>query len=230
MSGGERVFNLVDAAQLVVDRDVFVGLPVECSWGARGAAGRSNASAFHRVPIRSACTESASGDRRTRVQFVPVRVVARRRPAAGSTNVVQSCQGLQRLLLRFPNAYVPGVKVFEANGEGDRTNQSLGFALYDHRVGPTEEEEAVLRNIDDRAPVRTLPAPAGALALFLRTTIIRCDRIRRALKLGMDTMTPEQQKVAIEMMELHVARPSTANTDGPMRNRRASGRPVAPRR
>jgi hypothetical protein len=124
--------------------------------------------------------------------------------------VVQACQGLQRLLLRFPNAFVPGIKVFEASAEGDRTNLSMGFALYDHRVGPTPEEERVLQNID-------------ALALFLRSNIIKCDRIRRTLKLGPDSMTAPQQQVAVEMMDLHVARPAATPMDAVGRPRALDG-------
>ena len=36
--------------------------------------------------------------------------------------------------------------------------------------------------------------------------MVQCDRIRRILKLG-DNMSPQQQQVAVEMMDLHVVRP-----------------------
>ena len=36
--------------------------------------------------------------------------------------------------------------------------------------------------------------------------MVHCDRIRRILKMG-DNMTPQQQQVAVEMMDLHVVRP-----------------------
>ena len=168
------MFHTVLAAELEPERDVFVGLPVETT----------NKQTFHRVPIRSACTDGLSGDRRLRVQFVD-----------GNRNVVQNCAGLQRLLIRFPNAFVPGIRVFEASNDNDRTNLSMGFSLYDHRTGPTPEEEAVLQNIN-------------ALAAFLCNTLVRCDRIRSVLKLGPDNMPIEKQQVAADMMDLYVARPA----------------------
>jgi hypothetical protein len=168
------MYTVVPAVDLVPERDVFMGLPVETT----------NKQTFHRVPIRSACTESPSGDRRTRVQIVP-----------GNPNVVQSCVGLQRLLVRFPSVFVPGIKVFEAGGDSDRTNLSMGFAMYDYRAGPTPEEQRVLDNVD-------------SMALFLRTNMMRCDKIRRALKLGPDNMSVPQQQLAAEMMDLHIVRPA----------------------
>lgn len=181
------MFHVVNACELKPERDVFVGLPVETT----------NKQTFHRVPIRSACTEGPAGDRRVRVQLVD-----------NNPNVVKSCQGLQRLLLKFPSAFVPGIKVFEASNDNDRTNLSMGFALYDYRLGPTPEEQSVLDNID-------------ALALFLRQQMVRCDRIRRTLKLGPDNMTSQQQQVAADMMDLHVARPAV-DRSGENRSARAA--------
>lgn len=199
------MFHVVPTVDLNPERDVYVGLPVETT----------NKQTFHRVPVRSASTESASGDRRYRVNLVP-----------GASNVVQSVQGLRRLLLKFPSVFVPGIKVFEPERDGDRTNLSMGFAMYDHRVGPnrapvhmrtrgvvvTPEEQRVLDNVD-------------ALAMFLRNTMVRCDKIRRTLKLGPDNMTVAQQQVAAEMMELHVARPAVdiANRPGTLRDNAAGG-------
>ena len=181
------MFNVIAAADVEPERDVFVVLPTEAP---PNKAGGNNKQPFHRVPIRSACTESAGGDRRVRVQLVD-----------GHRNVVASAQGLQRLLLRFPRAYVPGVKVFEGNNDGDRTNLSMGFSLYDYRTGPTPEEQQVLGRID-------------TLADWLRRTIVGCNRIRRTLKLGPDHMDPQQQRVAADMMDLHVARPAVERSGG----------------
>ena len=166
------MFTVVAASELQAERDVLVGLPVE----------NTTKQTFHRIPIRSSNTQSATGDRRLQVKMV-----------ASQTHVVQSIQGLQRLLIKFPTVFVPGIKVFEANGENDRTNLSMGFALYDFRTGPTPEESRVVENLD-------------TLAMFLRKVMVRCDRFRRILKLG-DNMTAEQQQVAAEMMDLHVVRP-----------------------
>ena len=168
------MYHVVPVTDLVPERDVLVGLPVETT----------NKQTFHRVPVRAAHTESASGDQRTRVQMLP-----------GSPHVVQSCAGLPRLLLRFHSVFVPGIKVFEAANDNDRTNLSMGFSLYDHRTGPTPDEERVLQNMD-------------ALALFLRSTMVRCDKIRRTLKLGPENMTEQQQQFAAESMDLHVVRPA----------------------
>jgi hypothetical protein len=167
------MFHVVAASELNAERDVYVGLPMEST----------NKQTFHRIPIRSSCTESDVGDRRWSVKLVP-----------GHPNVVQSTQGLRRLLIKFPTVFVPGIKVFEANNDTDRTNLSMGFALYDSRVGPSPEETLVMKNLD-------------ALAMFLRRLLVQCDRIRRPLKLGGENMTPEQQQVAADMMDLHVARP-----------------------
>lgn len=113
------MFKVVPAADLQPERDVYMGLPVE----------NTNKQTFHRIPIRSSCTESETGDRRICVKLVP-----------GQQNVVLSCQELRRLLIKFPVVFVPGIKVFEASNDNDRTNLSMGFALYDSRVGPSPEE------------------------------------------------------------------------------------------
>ena len=198
------MFNVIPALDLNAERDVFMGLPVESN----------TKQTFYRIPIRSSSTESASGDRRIQVKLVP-----------GQTNVVQSVQGLQRLLIKFPQVFVPGIKVFEANNENDRTNTSMGFALYDFRTGPSADETQMLKNLD-------------GLAMFLRQTMVRCDRIRRVLKLG-ENMTPQQQQVAVEMrayfsgyakcalaemMDLHVARPLQERSDASL-FRGATGQP-----
>ena len=179
MSGGS-MFKVIPAVELNAQRDVYVGLPVE----------NTNKQTFHRIPIRSSCTESDTGDRRLHVKLLP-----------GQQNVVQSTQGLRRLLIKFPTVFVPGIKVFEANNDNDRTNMSMGFALYDSRVGPSPDETRVMENID-------------ALAGFLRRILVQCDRIRRTLKLGSENMTPEQQQVAADMMDLHVSRPVDTNAGG----------------
>ena len=162
----QAMFHTVLASELRADRDVFLGMPSDPT---------TNKQTFHRVPVRSAHTESPSGDQRTRVQFVD-----------GNKHIVQSVQGLRRLLIRFPQSFVPGIKVFEASGENDRTNLSMGFALYDYRVGPSPEEQRVLDNID-------------SLAAFLRETLVRCpcDKLRRMLKLDVGNMSPQ---VAADMM------------------------------
>lgn len=175
------MFTVVPALDLNAQRDVYVGLPVE----------NTNKQTFHRIPIRSSCTESDTGDRRIHVKFVP-----------GSQHVVQSTQGLRRLLIKFPSVFVPGIKVFEASNDNDRTNLSMGFALFDSRVGPSPDETKVMENLD-------------GLAAFLRNNLVQCDRIRRMLKIGGENMTSAQQQVAADMMDLHVARP----VDSSMYNR-----------
>ena len=168
------LFHVVEAAQLDAERDVYVGLPVETT----------NKQTFHRVPVRASRTEA-------RVQLLP-----------GSTHVVQSTQGLRRLLLKFPTSYCPGIKVYHGDGgEADRCNRTLGFALYDQRSGPTPEEVRVQQNID-------------RLASFIRGLLFRCERIRTTLKLGPATMAPQQQQVAAEMLDLWVARPASDDKRG----------------
>ena len=57
-----------------------------------------------------------------------------------------------------------------------------------------------------------------SVASFVRSTMVKCDRIRRMLKLGADNMSPEQQQVAADMMDLHVARPVTEGMTSSYRN------------
>lgn len=88
MPSSNGIFHVVNADRLDSERDVFVGLPVECN----------NKQVFHRIPVgtgtvarvcnrlrvlRSSCTETDNGERQIRVQLFP-----------GSTNVVQSTYGL----------------------------------------------------------------------------------------------------------------------------------------
>lgn len=196
------MFHTVAAVDLQAERDVFMGMPSETT----------NKQTFLRVPLRSSHTESPSGDKRTRVQFVDgnkhIVQSVRSRTHHGDVWASGCVQGLRRLLIRFPMCFVPGIKVFEASNENDRTNLSMGFALYDYRNGPTPEEQRVMDNID-------------GLAAFLRSTLVRCpcDKLqpgnqrahlvlcfRRMLKLDTSNVSPQ---VAAEMLDLHVARPVT---------------------
>ena len=54
MPGG-AMFKVVPISELKPERDVFLGLPEEST----------NKQTYHRIPVRSSCTESDSGDRRT---------------------------------------------------------------------------------------------------------------------------------------------------------------------
>ena len=198
MTATNSMFSVVLASELQPERDVFVGLPVE----------NSSKQTFHRIPIRSSCTESSTGNQAVLQKGVGNSLINQLAPdrrmhvkmVSGQSNVVQSIQGLRRLLIKFPTVFVPGIKVFEASGENERTNLSMGFALYDSRTGPTAEESRVIDNLD-------------GLAMFLKKTMVRCDRIRRVLKLG-ENMTAEQQQVAAEMMDLHVVRPAQERSEG----------------
>lgn len=177
MAAATNVFHVVKAASLDPLRDVYIGLPVE---------GNSK-QAFHRVPVRSSVLQNPLA----RVQMLP-----------GQTHVVQSTQGLRRLLLEFPQAYAPGIRVYtQDSADGDRSNVSLGFALFDHRAGPSPEEVQVQTNID-------------ALAALVRRQLMQCDKIRCTLKLGPAKMEPRDQEVAADMLDLHVARPASVGTDG----------------
>ena len=175
-----NVFHVVRAEDLEPKRDLFVGLPVECN----------NKQVFHRIPVRSSVVDD---DRQPRVQLFQ---------GSHNENVVQSIRGLRRLLLRFPRSFVPGLKTHHAETDGDRANITLGFAMYDHRTGPTEVESRVMHNID-------------ALSAFLKTTMLRCDKIRCPLKLGPANMPLQQQQVAADMLDL-CPRGPTAAADGPL--------------
>ena len=80
----------------------------------------------------------------------------------------------------------------------------MGFALYDHRAGPTSEEASVQDNID-------------RLAMFIRRTLMKCEKMRCTLKIGAARMDPKQQEIMAEAMDLWVARPATPGADGSMR-------------
>lgn len=176
-------FTVVHAANLNGRQDAYLGLPVE----------NTNKQTFWRVPIRSSMTETLDG-RRVRIQLLP-----------GHDRVVQNTQGMQRLVVRFPECYVPGAKVYDGsmdsgnnnNNNNERVNITMGFALYDARNGPTPEQQRVLDNID-------------AFAAFLRETLYSCDKIRCALKLGPANMSPDQQRVAAEMLDVFVSRAVSA--------------------
>lgn len=165
-----QVFHVIDAAEIDPERDVYVGLPVETV----------NKQTFHRLPIRSSNLDGAN---ERRVQLLP-----------GSSVVVQSTQGLRRLLVRFPTCYCPRVSTHQGDGDNERTNRSLGFALYDHRSGPTPEDNRMLQSID-------------RLGAFIAQTMVRCERIRTTLKLGPANMPPAQQQVVVDYMNLGMARP-----------------------
>lgn len=171
------LFKVVDVGELDAERDVFMGLPVEST----------NKQTYHRVPIRSSSVETPD-DRKVSTQFVP-----------GSKSVVQNCRGLRRLALRFHPVFAPGIKVYdsvadEPGSAAPRTNMSFGFSMYDHRNGPTPEEERVMQNIDN-------------LSAFIRNTLMSCEKLRTKLKLGPSGMSPEQQQLSADMLDLHIVRP-----------------------
>lgn len=250
-SAANNVFHVVAADALDAARDVFLGLPVD---------GNNKLQQFHRIPLRSSLTET-DDDRRVRVQLLSPNVVQTTRtgpffpslmmmdgPApprgcdacccsfraptcrpssdtATTTRVATTGQACVRRRERQrpppPHAWVRG-------------NCTMGFALFDHRSGPTEEEQRVMANID-------------RLAAFVRRTMFSCERIRTTLKLGPAHMSPEQQQVAArgglrsrmitagtsschffwegggwdrarlgaaDMMDLHVARPQSCEAHG----------------
>lgn len=51
MAAANNVFHVVKAMELVPDKDVYIGLPVE----------GNNKQAFHRVPIRSSVVQQRTG-------------------------------------------------------------------------------------------------------------------------------------------------------------------------
>lgn len=173
-------FHVVDALKLNAETDVFIGLPQEST----------NKQTFHRVPVRSSSLDGA-GDERIRVQFVN-----------GSKHVVQSCRSLKRLVIRFPSVFVPWIKTYNdgnedggvAPGGASHNNLSMGFGLYDSRSGPTPEEEKIMKNID-------------RLSAFLRTNLVCCEKLRTTLKIGNATMTPDQQRMMADTIDLHIVRP-----------------------
>lgn len=178
---GNHIFHVIKAIDLNPERDVYIGLPVE-------GTGKQ---ACHRVPIRSTTLQNPTA----RVQLLP-----------GQDHVVQSTQGLRRLLLEFPVSFAPGVRVYNQEGDAgaERTNVSLGFALFDHRIGATPEETQVQANLD-------------ALGSLVRRQLLQCDRLRCPLKLGPARMEPAAQTVAADMLDLHVARPAAPGSDGVVR-------------
>ena len=181
MAAQRNVFHVVVAAALNPERDVLLGLPQE---------GTGAKQSFHRVPIRSSVSSTAD-DERIRVALLP-----------GCTGVTQNHTSLRRLLLRFPESFVPSIHKFENASEGDRLNYSLGFALYDSMQGPTKEQTDVMQNVD-------------ALAQWIRLTMIQCDRIRSTLRLGSRPANRDQAMMVADMMgDVFVSRPLDAKDGG----------------
>lgn len=177
MSAQRNVFHVVDAAALNPERDVLLGLPQE---------GTGAKQSFLRVPIRSSVSSTAD-EQRIRVPLLP-----------GCTGVTQTHTSLRRLLLHFPESFVPSIHKFENASEGERLNYSLGFALYDSLQGPTKEQTDVMQNVD-------------ALTQWIRITMIQCDRIRGALRLGTRPASREQALMVADMMsDVFVSRPLDA--------------------
>jgi hypothetical protein len=175
------MFIVRNAADLVADRDAVLVVPSE------GNSKQGNN--FHRVPIRAAppsdvCSGSGNGN------VVDVE---------GGLRVAPTPAGLRRLLLRFPESFCNGVKEFDT-ADGERQNLSLGFALFDHRVGPTAEEARVLENID-------------ALSGRIRRTLYGCERIRTTLGFGSSKMSAVTQRTLADEMDLWISKPVTEEED-----------------
>lgn len=168
------VFVVKPAAQLCGERDLILCTPQE--------AGPNSKQSFFRVPVRV-------------------------RPAvpaflSGSRDVVGSTAGLRRVLLQFPQSFCHGLREYDNVGtDSERANLTLGFALYDHRVGPTPEQTAMMRCLDDTSA-------------WIRNTLYGTDKIRTTLGLGPANMPPEKQRMAAEMMDLHIAKPLVEKEGG----------------
>jgi hypothetical protein len=137
---------------------------------------------FHRVPIRAAVDTSPGAT----AAMVAVEEGLRVAPTPA---------GLRRLLVRFPQSFCHGIKEFDAiPGVDDRSNISMGFTLFDHRTGPTEEQARVLANIDN-------------FSARVRRTMYGCERIRTTLGLGAANMPAAQQSIMADVMDLWVSKP-----------------------
>ena len=95
------MFQVLKAWEMEPERDIFISMP-----SSNGGTDQQNANkqAFFRVPIRSSNVLNADGQA-TRVQMLP-----------GESNVTMSTSGLRRVLLEFPQAYTPGIKVYAHGG------------------------------------------------------------------------------------------------------------------
>lgn len=131
------IFNVIKAWELDAERDLLIAMPTE---------GNNKQAFYHTdivicffednisalwVPVRSSNLHGPDG-RIARVQMV-----------AGQTHIVQTTQGLRRILIEFPQAYCPGIKVYQqesceggggtgaANNTERASNVVLPFALFD---------------------------------------------------------------------------------------------------
>lgn len=177
----DSMFRVVKAWEMVPERDVLVAFPKEFT----------TPHLYHRVPVRSSAGYGSDG-RPSRVQFME-----------GQSHMVQSPNGLKRLLMEFPRAWTPGLRSYQ-NIEGTQPSMSMGFALYDPKMGPTHEEQESMNRIDQ-------------LAHFIKRTMLRCEKARKLLKLGNAVMDDKQQELAAEMLDMCIARPATIGNDGQTR-------------
>lgn len=180
------VFVVCPATELDAERHAVMAVPTE---------GSKNGG--HRVPIRAAADGAANPI------FVP-----------GTHRVAQSAGGLRRLLVKFPESYCHSIKEHAVTLEGDRANLSLGFALFDPRAGPTEEEERVMKNID-------------AFSDWVKSTMVGCERIRTVVGLGAANMNEAKQRMVAEHIDLCVSKP--AAEPAPHHNHNKSSEPPRPR-
>lgn len=172
------MFVVRAAADLDANRDAVLIVPTE----------GNNKQNFHRVPIRAAPDNGAP---------LPNTVA----DVAGGLRVAQTPAGLRRLLLKFPESFCHGVKEFDTTEE-ERQNVSLGFALFDHRAGPTAEQARVLENID-------------ALSGRIRRTMYGCERIRTMLGFGSSKMSEDKQRTLAEEMDLWISKPINEDVPPP---------------
>jgi hypothetical protein len=175
------MFVVRAAVDLNPERDTVLIVPTE----------GNNKQNFHRVPIRAAPEAGAP---------LPNEVA----DVAGGLRVAPTPAGLRRLLIKFPESFCHGIKEFD-NTESDRQNLSLGFALFDHRVGPTSEQARVLENID-------------ALSGCIRRTMYGCERIRTMLGFGSSKMSEDKQRTLAEEMDLWISKPINEDTPQPITN------------
>lgn len=165
------MYHAIPIEKVKPEQDMYVALPIE-----QPVPGtKSN---YHRCHIRS---QNVQYDNAT-IQL-----------AEGCTNVVQSSRGLSRVLLRFPQMFCPGIKA-HVDDKTNKTQYTLGFALYDSRNEErTKEEEAILSAVD-------------SLSAWLRRTFLSHKKIRKVLNMHAD-MGATEAAMAADMLDVHISRP-----------------------
>ena len=145
-------------------------------------------------------------------------------PDAG--NIVKTANGLGKFIMKFNDVWITHIRAFGQTGDngaqesvGEQQKVTMGIALSDGRVGPTEREADIISRLDDTTD-------------FLRKQMILNADIRTTLNIaggGKKDVTEENADMYAEFLDsINISKPLRGSPDMDAETRRYPTRYIYP--